>query len=155
LLEETSKAGYEHYEISNFCQPGHYSRHNTSYWFSKQYLGFGPSATSYNRHSRQWNVRSLEKYLSSIEQGIIPSEKEELTQETRYNDFILTSLRTRWGVNHEDISRHFGEKILAFFLEESSAEELRSYLLTDGKRVWLSPEGMIMSDHVISSLLIV
>lgn len=155
LREETRKAGYEHYEISNFCQPGHYSTHNTSYWFSKQYIGFGPSANSYNWNSRQWNVRSLETYLSSIEQGIIPAEKEELTPETRYNDYILTSLRTKWGISHEDISKNFGEKSLALFLEESSSEKLKNYLLTDGKRVWLSPEGMIMSDQVISSLLIV
>ena len=100
MLVEWAKAnGYEHYEISNFAKPGRYSRHNTAYWQSKKYLGIGPSAHSFDGTSRQWNVANNAQYLRSISEGIIPSEKEVLTPEQRYNEYVMTGLRTMWGVS--------------------------------------------------------
>lgn len=89
LIDELTTAGYEHYEISNFCLPGLHSRHNSSYWTEKQYLGCGPSAHSYNGISRQWNVASLDKYIEGISSGNPTFEVEELDLYTRYNDLSL------------------------------------------------------------------
>lgn len=98
-MDTLSAAGYEHYEISNFCKPGFHSRHNTSYWQGIPYLGCGPSAHSFDMHSREWNIPSLEKYISAIEEKNRLYEKEELNLTTRYNEYIMTSLRTRRGID--------------------------------------------------------
>ena len=105
LMDTLGAAGYEHYEISNFCKPGMYSRHNTAYWKGIPYLGCGPSAHSFNAETREWNTASLEGYIKSIEEGQRSSETEILDKVTRYNEYIMTSLRTMWGV-----SRHIRKK---------------------------------------------
>ena len=98
-LMDTMKArDFEHYEISNFCKPGHYSRHNTNYWKGVKYLGIGPSAHSYDGGTRQWNVANNAKYIQSLVKNIIPAEKELLTEPNRLNEYIMTSLRTMWGL---------------------------------------------------------
>lgn len=99
LMDTLSAAGYEHYEISNFCKPGFHSRHNTSYWQGIPYLGCGPSAHSFDMHSREWNIPSLEKYIFAIEEKNRLYEKEELSLTTCYNEYIMTSLRTRRGID--------------------------------------------------------
>src|SRR6478609_2092529 len=99
LMEELGKAGFEQYEISNFCKPGFYSRHNTSYWQQKKYLGIGPSAHSYNGSSRQSNISNNSLYIKSIAQGKIPSEVEVLTYANKINEYLFTTLRTTWGCN--------------------------------------------------------
>lgn len=96
LMDTLGAAGYEHYEISNFCKPGMYSRHNTAYWKGIPYLGCGPSAHSFNAETREWNTASLEGYIKSIEEGHRSSETEILDKVTRYNEYIMTSLRTMW-----------------------------------------------------------
>ena len=98
LIERLTKAGYQHYEISNFCLPGLHSRHNSSYWTGKKYLGCGPSAHSFDGTSRQWNVSSLEQYLKGIHTSQPDFEIEDLDLYTRYNDFVITSIRTCWGM---------------------------------------------------------
>ena len=98
LIHTLKSNGYEHYEISNFCRPGFHSRHNSSYWTGKKYLGCGPSAHSYDGTSRQWNVASLSLYIQGIQEGTPYQEKEELDLYTRYNDFIITRLRTVYGI---------------------------------------------------------
>ena len=99
LVDELKSSGYEHYEISNFAKPGKRSQHNSSYWHAIPYLGIGASAHSYDIQSRQWNVSNIKKYISSIEQGEIPFERECLDDDTRYNDLITTALRTSEGIN--------------------------------------------------------
>lgn len=108
LIERLKAAGYEHYEISNFCLPGKHSRHNSSYWTGIHYLGCGPSAHSYNGLSRQWNVASLEKYMEGIERGIPDTEGEELDLYTRYNDFVITTIRTCWECRSAGWKRNSG-----------------------------------------------
>ena len=109
LMDTLSAAGYEHYEISNFCKPGFHSRHNTSYWQGIPYLGCGPSAHSFDMHSREWNIPSLEKYIFAIEEKNRLYEKEELSLTTRYNEYIMTSLRTRRGIDLPTLKKRFGQ----------------------------------------------
>lgn len=99
LMDNMQAAGYEQYEISNFAKPGFYSRHNSSYWAGKRYLGIGPGAHSYNHHSRQFNIRNNHAYVKALRSGTIPFETEILTRENKINEFILTALRTSTGCN--------------------------------------------------------
>ncbi|HEY8780851.1 MAG TPA: radical SAM family heme chaperone HemW [Mucilaginibacter sp.] len=99
LMDSMQSHGFEHYEISNFCKPGHYSRHNSNYWKGVKYLGIGPSAHSYDGETRQWNIANNAKYIQSLETGKIPAETELLTEANRLNEYIMTSLRTMWGLN--------------------------------------------------------
>jgi oxygen-independent coproporphyrinogen III oxidase len=155
LIEKAVSSGYIHYEISNFCLPGQFSRHNTSYWLAKNYLGAGPSANSFNGTSRQWNVRGLMKYMESIENGIVPAEREELDLNTRYNDYVLTSLRTMWGVGFDELNKNFGQSYLLHFKKEAKPFVLRKEISHDEFRAVLTRKGMLVSDSIISSLFVV
>jgi oxygen-independent coproporphyrinogen-3 oxidase len=99
LMDAMQANGFEHYEISNFCKPGHYSRHNSNYWKGVKYLGIGPSAHSYNGETRQWNVANNAKYIAALETGTLSAETEHLTETDHLNEYIMTSLRTMWGLD--------------------------------------------------------
>jgi oxygen-independent coproporphyrinogen-3 oxidase len=99
LIDAMQTHGFEHYEISNFCKPGHYSKHNSNYWKGVKYLGIGPSAHSYNGETRQWNIANNAKYIQAVEKAEIPAETELLTETDRLNEYIMTSLRTMWGLD--------------------------------------------------------
>lgn len=99
LMDAMQQHGFEHYEISNFCKPGHYSKHNSNYWKGVKYLGIGPSAHSFNGETRQWNIANNAKYIQALEQASIPAETEFLTEADRLNEYIMTSLRTIWGLD--------------------------------------------------------
>ena len=103
LMDFTKVHGYEHYEISNFAKPGFISRHNSAYWLGEKYLGIGPSAHSYNQQTRGWNVANNTSYIQALENGTNYHEVEELTVENRCNDYLLTRLRTKWGVDLSDL----------------------------------------------------
>ena len=115
LIDTLCTNGYEHYEISNFARNKRYSVHNSSYWKGDPYLGVGPGAHSYNGLSRRWNVSNNMKYIKAIEKGILPFEEEVLSSIDRYNEYVITRLRTKWGIDHhavpEGLSDHFSEKI--------------------------------------------
>ena len=117
LVNETAKQGFIHYEISNFGKEFFFSKHNTSYWLGKQYLGIGPSAHSYNEKERSWNVANNTKYIKSIEQNILPSEKELLSDKDRFNEYIMTGLRTIWGVDLIKVRSEFGEEFYSHLLK--------------------------------------
>jgi len=104
LMDAMQEHGFEHYEISNFCKPGHYSRHNSNYWKGVKYLGIGPSAHSYNGETRQWNIANNAKYMQAIETGNIPAEIELLSETDRLNEYIMTSLRTIWGLDLDKLN---------------------------------------------------
>ncbi len=108
LVDETNKQGFVHYEISNFGKPNFFSQHNTSYWLGKSYIGVGPSAHSYNGTERSWNVSNNAKYMKSIQQNTIPNEIEVLSKEDKINEYIMTGLRTIWGVSLTKIEQEFG-----------------------------------------------
>jgi oxygen-independent coproporphyrinogen-3 oxidase len=155
LMEWTGKAGYEHYEISNFAKlaspagrPGWRSKHNSSYWQGKKYLGIGPSAHSFNGTSRQWNISNNSQYISSIEKKIIPSETEILTPVQQKNEYIMTSLRTMEGL---DLTRMNNEDQQT--LRSSSKKYIDNKLLMENKNhLQLTKEGKLLADGIAADL---
>ena len=153
LIDRLAAAGYQHYEISNFAKPGCYSRHNSSYWTGKAYLGLGPSAHSYNGQERTWNVASLPIYIRGIEEGEPQLEREVLDLPTRYNDFIITGLRTMWGIDLEEMERRFGKRLADYCRQEAATYLRRGLLSLKGSVMTLSREGVFVSDGIMSDLL--
>lgn len=153
LIDRLTANGYLHYEISNFARPGMISRHNSSYWTGKKYLGAGPSAHSYNGESRQWNVSSLPAYIRGIENGSPEVEVEELDINTRYNDFIITGLRTMWGVNLTEIQGQFGNDKLIYCQKQAAPYLQQGLLIEKGETLTLSRNGIFISDSIMSDLL--
>lgn len=156
LIETLTSNNYQHYEISNFAKEGHYAKHNTNYWKGKQYLGIGPSAHSYNGNSRSWNINNNAKYSQGINNGHPTLEEEKLTVEDRFNEYIMTSLRTVWGVNIQKIEKDFGYDYVQHFKKEiepflnSGEVEIQkdqAYILTS--------KGKLIADRIASDLFIV
>lgn len=153
LTERMAEAGFQHYEISNFARPGFHARHNSAYWTGKPYLGLGPSAHSYNRTSREWNVASLPLYLRGIESGQPATERETLDLSTRYNDFIITGLRTMWGISLDKLRTEFGEALLAYCQKQALPYIQRGLLRQENDRLALSQAGILLSDGIMSELM--
>ena len=153
LIERLTKAGYQHYEISNFCLPGLHSRHNSSYWTGKKYLGCGPSAHSFNGTSRQWNVSSLDKYLEGICTSQPDFEIEELDLYTRYNDFVITSIRTCWGMPLSQLRTNYGETLYNYCLRMAKPHIQQGVLEIKEDTLKLTSEGIFISDGIMSDLL--
>lgn len=144
--------GYEHYEVSNFCLPGAYSRHNTAYWQGKHYLGLGPSAHSFNGISRCWNVANLANYIETVTAGEVKSEKETLSSVIQLNEYIMTSLRTMWGCDLVEVKRRFGEEIAeSLLLDAFTYIESNQMVYREGKLV-LTPEGLLFADGISAAL---
>lgn len=154
LIEIAENSGYIHYEISNFGLPGYFSKHNTSYWQQKPYLGIGPSANSFNGRSRQWNVRNNSLYIKQLTHGIIPFEREDLDCETSYNEYILTSLRTCWGVDLKVVEERFGPVYKEYFLKEANNLFNEGKLVRTGNLITLGKSGKFFADGIISLLFI-
>lgn len=156
LLTHTLKqAGYIHYEISNFCRPGKQARHNTAYWQGIPYLGCGPSAHSFDTHSREWNQASLEAYINGMEQDKRPYEQESLSSDTRYNEYIMTGLRTMWGISIERIKKDFGLQRLSYLQQMAKPHLQRGKLLEFNGYLRLTEDGIFVSDDIISDLMFV
>ncbi len=150
LMEMAEQNGFEHYEISNFCKPGMHSRHNSSYWNNEPYLGIGPSAHSYNGDSRQWNIANNAIYMSEIKSGGCWFEKEELLPSDKYNEYLLTRLRTSNGINLAYIRDEFG-KARAAGIEMKLAPYITGGLLWHEKEnVFLTRKGKLIADKIIS-----
>jgi len=155
LQEMTAEQGFIHYEISNFSRKGFYSKHNSIYWLGDHYLGLGPSAHSFNGHSRQWNISNITRYIDQVNVKTEVFEKEVLTEEQRYNEYIMTSLRTIWGCDLEHIENVFGNKHKEYclaqaraFLEEGKLEQKENKLL-------LTLTGKLYADGIASALFLV
>lgn len=145
--------GFIHYEISNFAREGYISKHNSSYWKQIPYLGLGPSAHSFNRSSRQWNVSDVKKYIHSIDSGIVPFEREELDKLTVFNEYVMTSLRTMWGIDLEHVEA-FYDKELHDYLVNLSGKYIRYGLMRREKNTLvLTDQGKMISDNIIAELL--
>lgn len=155
LMEELDRAGFEHYEISNFAVSGRYSRHNTSYWQGKSYLGLGPSAHSFNGSERQWNISNNAKYISSIQQHTIPSEIEELSPTDRYNEYIMTGLRTMWGISLSALETEFGYDYRRHFEKQQQQFQDRGWLQQAEQRIILTKNGKLFADHIASELFVI
>jgi oxygen-independent coproporphyrinogen-3 oxidase len=147
----TEKAGYEHYEISNFALPGRYARHNSSYWLGKPYLGLGPAAHSYNGHVRQWNIANNALYLKAIEEHRIPFEQEILTPTQRYNEYIMTTLRTVWGTETAKME-HLGPQYLEHFQHTIVEYIDKGWIEVLPGKFRLSKAGKLLADRIASEL---
>ncbi len=151
-MEFLSRYGWEHYEISNYCQPGYKAKHNTSYWQQKPYLGFGPSAHSFNGKERSWNVADNNAYVEAIQQSKLPSEKELLTPENKINEYVMTGLRTQWGINLETIkSMGFYNQNFENVLEKHLQEAL---LKLDGDAITLTNKGKVFADAIAADFFV-
>ena len=152
IMEKLVNAGYDHYEISNFALPGHRSRHNTSYWLGKNYLGIGPGAHSYNGFSRQHNIPNNGRYIDAIQNDEIPAIKETLTDLDRANEYVLTSLRTSWGVDTEFLNSRFN---LDLFSEQGDyLTRLKNGGLIEQEetRLILTNKGKLLADQITEDL---
>ena len=149
LMQWMNETGYEHYEISNFAKPGFRSRHNTSYWQGKKYIGVGPSAHSFDKTSRQWNVSNNHIYIESIKKGTIPCEKEILSPAQKLNEYIMTSLRTIEGLNLTRVA----DAALIHQLETASRKFIeRGLMVEEEKHLRLSQKGKLMADGIAAEL---
>ncbi|UBM62336.1 radical SAM family heme chaperone HemW [Candidatus Sulfidibacterium hydrothermale] len=154
LLEQTEKRGYIQYEISNFALPGFYSKHNSAYWMGGHYLGLGPSAHSYNGFSRQWNVKNLKQYTQADTTERVIQEKEILTEEQRYNEYVLTALRTSWGCDVEHIRNGFGKRYEALFLRQIQHWIANGKVRKKGNAYILTEEGKLFADGIAADLFV-
>ncbi len=154
LLSEMKIKGYEHYEISNFAQSGMYAKHNTAYWQGKPYLGIGPSAHSYDGNSRQWNIANLGQYINSTKKGGTSCEKEILTNATRFNEYIMTSLRTQWGCSLTHIQKNIGEGFAKKLLEQAQPFVQSQNMIIKNQHLILTEKGKLFADNISASLFV-
>ncbi|MEO6915307.1 MAG: radical SAM family heme chaperone HemW [Chitinophagaceae bacterium] len=154
LSETLSLAGYEHYEISNFSKPGMRSRHNTSYWQGKHYLGIGASAHSFNGVSRQWNIANNVQYIKSITGGLVPFEIEMLTLAQQKNEYIMTALRTMEGISLTQVRDWFGEEEVERIVEIASSFVYDGRLLIKNDCMVLTMSGRLFADGIASDLFV-
>lgn len=155
LLEETEKNGFEQYEISNFAKNKLYSKHNTAYWMGKKYLGLGPSAHSFNGSSRRWNASSVESYIKALKGNLNYFEVEKLGDKEKYNEYIITRIRTIWGVSMLDIHNYYGEKQVAHFLKNIEKYKSTNLVIQKGNLFTLSKKGLFVSDEIMADLMII
>lgn len=155
LVESSEKAGFEQYEISNFARSELYSRHNSSYWMGKKYLGLGPSAHSYNQVSRRWNFSHVESYVRGLEAGSDYFEEEILSDKDHYNEYIITRIRTKWGVSLSVVNQKFGSEIHNYLLQQLEKYKNTDLVRIDNEIVLLSKEGLFVSDEIMSELMII
>ncbi len=154
LSEATQKHGFIHYEISNFAKTGFYSKHNSIYWLGGHYLGLGPSAHSFNGTSRQWNVANMKQYIESDTVDKIVLEKEILTEEQRYNEYIMTSLRTSWGCDIEHILNVFGERYSVLFNKSIQPYLKSGQLVQHENQFVLTETAKLFADGIAADLFV-
>lgn len=152
LMETLPKSNFIQYEISNFGKEGFFSKHNSNYWKGEKYLGIGPSAHSFNGTDRQWNVSNNIRYIQQIEEGIIPAEKERLSEKQRYNDYVLTTLRTIWGINIDFVKSHFSNDFESFLIHSAQIWIDSEHILKNEDVLTLSQKGKLMADHIAADL---
>lgn len=155
MLEAMRKFNFLQYEISNFCKEGFYSKHNSNYWLKENYLGLGPSAHSYNGITRQWNISNNALYIQSVDSGIVNFEKESLTTSQRYNEYILTSLRTMWGTSLDFINEKYGHDYVTFSIKEAQNYISSNDLLIEQNKLFLTDKGKLIADKISSDLFFV
>jgi len=152
LMEMTQEKQYIHYEISNFALEGYYSKHNSLYWTGGHYLGLGPSAHSYNGKSRRWNKASMSDWLSLEDHFGESFEEEILSREQRYNEYVMTSLRTIWGCDVAIVRQEFGEEFVQLLLRGADKYINDNSLIFKGSRLFLTNNGKLFADGIASAL---
>ena len=155
LVDTLEAAGYAHYEISNFGKPGFYSRNNTAYWLGKPYLGIGPSAHSYDGRTRRWNVANNLKYIKALEAEDRYFEMESLSQQERYNEAVMTGLRTEWGGSLGRIRDEFGPRFLDYLLNQAQPHLHQQRIRREEERLLLTQKGKFLADGIASDLFMI
>ncbi len=152
LVDQLEENGFIHYELSNFGKEGYFSKNNSSYWLGKKYIGIGPSAHSYDGVSRSWNISNNSLYLKALAEGKLPSEAETLTLTDRYNEYVMTGLRTIWGISLDRITKEFGKKYLDY-LNHQAEKYIEDHLLfLDDDVLRTTKNGKFLSDGIASDL---
>ena len=152
LVDKLTENDFIHYELSNFGKENYFSKNNSSYWLGNKYIGIGPSAHSYNVDSRSWNVSNNSLYIKSISENKLPSETEKLTQTDRYNEYVMTGLRTIWGISLDRIETEFGKTYLDY-LNQQAAKYIEDHLLfVDENILRTTKKGKFLSDGIASDL---
>ncbi|MGG5505793.1 MULTISPECIES: radical SAM family heme chaperone HemW [unclassified Myroides] len=152
LIDKLKQKGYIHYELSNFAKPGYYSKNNSAYWLGKKYLGIGPSAHSFDGKYRSWNISNNSLYIKAIEAGELPSEVEELSVADRYNEYVMTGLRTIWGVDLARIACEFGSTFHAYLVRESASFIADGLMQEEAGVLTITTKGKFLSDGIASDL---
>ncbi|MEP6683563.1 MAG: radical SAM family heme chaperone HemW [Parafilimonas sp.] len=152
LMQWATEKEYEHYEISNFAKPGFRSKHNSSYWQSKSYLGLGPSAHSYNETSRQWNVANNVLYIESIQKNIVPFEIEQLSSTQKINEYIMTGLRTMEGIELSRLEKLSGQKIVSSIIDDAKKFIQQNLLERKNNSLILTNKGKLFADGIAADL---
>ncbi|MFT6064160.1 MAG: oxygen-independent coproporphyrinogen-3 oxidase [Polaribacter sp.] len=155
LIDELEKAGFLHYETSSFGKEGFFSKNNSSYWLGKSYLGIGPSAHSFDGKQRSWNVRNNTTYIKVIQQNKLPIEREILSNTDRYNEYIMTGLRTIWGVSLDKINRDFGHKYVTYLEIQSKKHIEQELLYIENGILITTKKGKFLSDGIASDLFMI
>jgi oxygen-independent coproporphyrinogen-3 oxidase len=154
LMQWLQQAGYEHYEISNFAKPGFRSRHNTSYWQGKPYLGLGPSAHSFNGGARQWNITNNALYIQSLQKDSVPFEAEQLSPTQQLNEYIMISLRTAEGIDLNRLEKQFGEQARSNVLASLQPYLQSNRCLIAEEKIILTKEGKLFADGIAADLFV-
>lgn len=152
LIDKLEAAGFIHYELSNFGKPDYFSKNNSAYWQGKTYLGIGPSAHSFDGTHRSWNVRNNSKYIKSLDENILPMETEALSTTDKYNEYVMTGLRTIWGVSLEKVESDFGPNYKNYLLEQSQKHINEHLLYLDDGKLLVTKKGKFLSDGIASDL---
>jgi len=155
LMDMADQNRFEQYEISNFARDQKYSKHNSSYWRGEKYLGIGPSAHSFNGESRQWNIRNNSEYTKLIGEGKIPLEREILTPQNKFNEYIMVSLRTMWGCNLETVRKNFGNEVAENFFRQAMQKVGEGLLEQRRQNFILTRKGKFFADKIASDFFIV
>ncbi len=155
LLDTVEENGYEQYEISNFAKNNLYSRHNSSYWKNIKYLGLGPSAHSFNGDSRRWNIAHTEGYIKAIENDHSYSEQEFLTENDKFNEYILTRIRTKWGISLKEIENKFGTDKVEYLLEQVKSFSNLNLIRFENGIVTLTRKGIFVSDDIMANFMFI
>ncbi len=155
LVETLEKEGFVHYELSNFGKPGYFSKNNTAYWQGKQYIGIGPSAHSYNGTQRSWNINNNAMYIKTLQHNKLPIEIEDLTTTDQYNEYVMTGLRTVWGISLQKIEQEFGDTYKAYVLKQAQKHIEAQLLFIDNDSMSVTKKGKFLSDGIASDLFLV
>ena len=152
LVAETEKVGLDNYEFSNFGKPGLYSENNMAYWHGESYLGIGPSAHSYDGERRSWNIANNVQYMNAIEEDTLPLEREALSKVDKYNEYVMTRLRTMWGISLSEVTQFFGPEYEAYLLKQAENHISNDLLLESDGFLMVSKKGKFLSDGIASDL---
>ena len=153
LIEKSGKAGFVHYEISNFGKPGYFSIHNSNYWKQVNYIGAGPAAHSFNGYSRQWNVKSIKKYINLVNSGKSFFEREALDARTKFNEYIMTSLRTMWGIDLNYVEKAFEKEGYDYIVNLSGKFREYGLMRSENQHLILTNQGKMISDNIIAEFM--